>query len=91
MYTNNMTFHLSSEMTTGEKVQRVVVNILKFVTLLGLLYLFICSLDFLSQAFRLVGGRTASKCSPDAGQGAVQQTGYCRYKIVDMSRVDSAF
>ena len=48
-------------MTSGEKVQRVGINIVKFVTLLGLLYLFICSLDFLSQAFRLVGGRSASE------------------------------
>ena len=54
-------------MTTGEKAQRVVVNIIKFVTLLGLLYLFICSLDFLSQAFRLVGGRTASEFSLQLG------------------------
>ena len=52
---------MSIEMTTGEKVQRVVINVFKFVTLLALLYLFICSLDFLSQAFRLVGGRTASE------------------------------
>lgn len=49
------------EMTSSEKAKRVAVNIVKFVILLGLLYLFICSLDFLSQAFRLVGGRTASQ------------------------------
>ncbi|XP_037070694.1 sodium-dependent phosphate transport protein 2B-like [Pollicipes pollicipes] len=48
-------------MSPGEKRQRVVVNVAKLVCLLSLLYLFICSLDFLSQAFRLVGGRTASQ------------------------------
>ncbi|KAF0305064.1 Sodium-dependent phosphate transport protein 2B [Amphibalanus amphitrite] len=50
-----------AEMTTKERVQRVVINIVKIITLLGLLYLFICSLDFLSQAFRLIGGRSASQ------------------------------
>ncbi|XP_043192386.1 sodium-dependent phosphate transport protein 2B-like isoform X1 [Amphibalanus amphitrite] len=50
-----------ADMTTSERVQRVVINIVKIITLLSLLYLFICSLDFLSQAFRLVGGRTASQ------------------------------
>ena len=31
----------------------------KVLVLLGLLYLFICSLDLLSSAFRLVGGKAA--------------------------------
>ncbi|XP_043198948.1 sodium-dependent phosphate transport protein 2B-like isoform X2 [Amphibalanus amphitrite] len=48
-------------MTAQERWRRVGVNTFKFVSLLGLLYLFICSLDFLSQSFRLVGGRTASQ------------------------------
>ena len=39
----------------------VVRTILKIVSLLGFLYLFICSLNFLSAAFRLLGGKTASK------------------------------
>lgn len=35
-------------------------NIIKPFLLLGLLYLFICSLDVLSSAFQLVGGKTSS-------------------------------
>ncbi|KAL1483739.1 hypothetical protein MTO96_032983 [Rhipicephalus appendiculatus] len=50
-----------SELTAGGKVQRVVVGVAKALCLVGLLYLFICSLDFLSSAFRLVGGKTAGK------------------------------
>ncbi|KAG0429463.1 hypothetical protein HPB47_023626 [Ixodes persulcatus] len=50
-----------SDLTCGEKVQRVALGVAKAVCLLGLLYLFICSLDFLSSAFRLVGGKTAGK------------------------------
>ena len=33
----------------------------KFILLLGLLYMFICSLSFLSSAFRLLGGKTAGE------------------------------
>lgn len=41
---------------------RVLTAIMKLVLLLGLLYLFICSLDVLSSAFQLVGGKeTAGK------------------------------
>lgn len=36
---------------------RVLTAIVKLVLLLGLLYLFICSLDVLSSAFQLVGGK----------------------------------
>lgn len=36
---------------------RVLTAIMKLVLLLGLLYLFICSLDVLSSAFQLVGGK----------------------------------
>ncbi|XP_078572297.1 sodium-dependent phosphate transport protein 2B-like [Branchiostoma floridae x Branchiostoma japonicum] len=43
------------------KVLRVVGWILKPLLLLGLIYLFICSLDFLSSAFRLLGGRAAGE------------------------------
>ncbi|OWF42195.1 sodium-dependent phosphate transport protein 2B-like [Mizuhopecten yessoensis] len=35
--------------------------ILKFILFLAFLYLFICSLDFLSSAFRLLGGKAAGK------------------------------
>lgn len=33
----------------------------KFLLLLGLLYLFVCSLNLLASSFRLLGGKTASK------------------------------
>ena len=42
-------------------MKRVVVLFVKISTLLGLLYLFICSLSFLSSAFRLLGGRAAGR------------------------------
>uniref|UniRef100_A0A3B3Z720 Sodium-dependent phosphate transport protein 2B n=1 Tax=Periophthalmus magnuspinnatus TaxID=409849 RepID=A0A3B3Z720_9GOBI len=48
-----------SELDTRGKVMRVLTGILKLVLLLGLLYLFICSLDVLSSAFQLVGGKAA--------------------------------
>ena len=38
---------------------RVLTAILKFFLLLGLLYMFVCSLDILSSAFQLVGGKGA--------------------------------
>lgn len=50
-----------SELSAGGKVQRVLLGVAKAACLVGLLYLFICSLDFLSSAFRLVGGKTAGK------------------------------
>ena len=43
------------------RVKRVALVTLKIILLLGLLYLFICSLDFLSSAFRLLGGKTAGE------------------------------
>lgn len=43
------------------KVQRVLMNLLKICLLTGLLYMFICSLDFLSNAFRLLGGKAAGE------------------------------
>ncbi|XP_032417878.1 solute carrier family 34 member 2a [Xiphophorus hellerii] len=48
-----------SELDTKGKVLRVLVSVMKFIILLGLLYVFICSLDILSSAFQLVGGRAA--------------------------------
>ncbi|XP_077997328.1 sodium-dependent phosphate transport protein 2A-like [Glandiceps talaboti] len=51
-----------SELTTKGKVKRVVMQvIIKPILLLALLYLFICSLDFLSSAFRLLGGKAAGE------------------------------
>jgi len=41
------------------KVKRVSVTTSKFIILLGLLYLFICSLGFLGDAFKLLGGKAA--------------------------------
>ncbi|XP_067652889.1 sodium-dependent phosphate transport protein 2B-like [Haliotis asinina] len=54
-----------NEMTGQEKLKRVLINIVKVVVLLGLLYLFICSLDFLSSAFRLLGGKAAGEALSD--------------------------
>uniref|UniRef100_A0A669B4W0 Sodium-dependent phosphate transport protein 2B n=1 Tax=Oreochromis niloticus TaxID=8128 RepID=A0A669B4W0_ORENI len=48
-----------SDLDTKGKILRVLTAILKLVLLLGLLYMFICSLDVLSSAFQLVGGRAA--------------------------------
>ena len=43
------------------KVKRVALSVGKVILLLALLYLFICSLDFLSSAFRLLGGKAAGE------------------------------
>lgn len=48
-----------SDLDTKEKVMRVLTGIVKLVLLLGFLYMFICSLDVLSSAFQLVGGKAA--------------------------------
>ncbi|CAN9500234.1 unnamed protein product [Ophioblennius macclurei] len=48
-----------SDLDTKGKIWRVVTSVGKLVLLLGFLYLFICSLDILSSAFQLVGGRVA--------------------------------
>ncbi|XP_013777382.1 sodium-dependent phosphate transport protein 2B-like [Limulus polyphemus] len=48
-----------SELTTCRKILRVTLSILKIAILLLLLYIFVCSLDFLSSAFRLIGGKAA--------------------------------
>ncbi|XP_047489248.1 sodium-dependent phosphate transport protein 2B-like isoform X1 [Penaeus chinensis] len=47
-----------SDMSTSDKVKRVLLNTAKVCTALGLLYMFICSLDFLSASFRLIAGKT---------------------------------
>ncbi|XP_073679105.1 solute carrier family 34 member 2b [Garra rufa] len=54
-----------SELDTKGKVLRVFKSILKFILLLGLLYLFVCSLDILSSAFQLVGGKAAGDIFQD--------------------------
>lgn len=48
-----------SELDTKGKVMRVLTGIVKFILLLLFLYIFICSLDVLSSAFQLVGGKVA--------------------------------
>ncbi|XP_068670863.1 sodium-dependent phosphate transport protein 2B-like [Montipora foliosa] len=50
-----------SELDGRGKVRRVALVNLKIILLLVLLYLFICSLDFLSSAFRLLGGKAAGE------------------------------
>ncbi|XP_074525161.1 solute carrier family 34 member 2b [Halichoeres trimaculatus] len=54
-----------SELDTKGKIMRVLTGIVKFILLLGLLYLFICSLDVLSSAFQLVGGKAAGDIFQD--------------------------
>ncbi|KAG0714953.1 Sodium-dependent phosphate transport protein 2A [Chionoecetes opilio] len=46
------------DMSTCDKIQRVLINTAKVALVIGFLYLFICSLDFLASAFRLIAGRT---------------------------------
>ncbi|XP_073236916.1 sodium-dependent phosphate transport protein 2B-like [Porites lutea] len=50
-----------SELDCKGKFLRVALAFTKIVLLLGLLYFFICSLDFLSSAFRLLGGKAAGE------------------------------
>ncbi|XP_058497406.1 solute carrier family 34 member 2a [Solea solea] len=54
-----------SALDTKAKVLKILVSVGKFVLLLGFLYLFICSLDILSSAFQLVGGKTAGDIFKD--------------------------
>lgn len=49
-------------MTTKQKIKRLLFHyILKLVILIVCLYMFICSLSFLGDAFKLLGGKTAGK------------------------------
>ncbi|CAG13827.1 unnamed protein product, partial [Tetraodon nigroviridis] len=54
-----------SELNTRGKIMRVVTGIVKGLLLVGFLYLFICSLDILSSAFQLVGGKAAGDIFQD--------------------------
>ncbi|KAM7394162.1 hypothetical protein PAMP_020980 [Pampus punctatissimus] len=54
-----------SALDTRGKVLRVLVSVGKMILLLGFLYIFICSLDILSSAFQLVGGKTAGDIFQD--------------------------
>nr|WBU86605.1 solute carrier family 34 member 2 alpha [Ctenopharyngodon idella] len=48
-----------ADLDTKGKILRVIITVAKFIVLVGLLYMFVCSLDILSSAFQLVGGKTA--------------------------------
>uniref|UniRef100_A0A8C4ZYI3 Uncharacterized protein n=1 Tax=Gadus morhua TaxID=8049 RepID=A0A8C4ZYI3_GADMO len=54
-----------SALSTGGKVLRVLVSVGKLLLLLCFLYMFICSLDILSSAFQLVGGKAAGDIFQD--------------------------
>ena len=56
----------SPDLNTCEKIKRVVVDwFTKPVLIIGLLYFFICSLDLMSSAFRLLGGKEAGEVFAD--------------------------
>ena len=63
LYSNlswQLSFDQSAELTTGGKASRIFVDwIAKPICILALLYFFICSLDLMSSAFRLLGGKEA--------------------------------
>ncbi|KAK1175618.1 sodium-dependent phosphate transport protein 2B-like [Acipenser oxyrinchus oxyrinchus] len=54
-----------SELDTKGKMLRVVFSFGKLILLLGFLYMFVCSLDVLSSAFQLVGGKAAGDIFKD--------------------------
>ncbi|XP_074652751.1 sodium-dependent phosphate transport protein 2B-like [Tubulanus polymorphus] len=55
-----------SELRCGGKFHRVFVEyILRLVFLVVLLYLFICALDFMSSAFKILGGKAAGRAFAD--------------------------
>nr|KAG5712137.1 hypothetical protein BaRGS_014487 [Batillaria attramentaria] len=56
-----------SELDTKGRVMRATWLIVRFLLLLGLLYMFICSLDILSSAFRLLGGKAAGEALSNTG------------------------
>lgn len=53
------------ELSCCQKITYIITVLLKVVFIFGFLYLFICSLGFLSDAFQLVGGKTAGKAFQD--------------------------
>uniref|UniRef100_A0A8D3D9K6 Sodium-dependent phosphate transport protein 2B n=1 Tax=Scophthalmus maximus TaxID=52904 RepID=A0A8D3D9K6_SCOMX len=54
-----------TELDTKGKIISVLTGFVKLILLLGLLYMFICSLDVLSSAFQLVGGKAAGDIFQD--------------------------
>ena len=53
----NLDIIIFSDLTCGQQIKFAIKILLKLVLILGFLYLFICALGFLSDAFQLVGGR----------------------------------
>jgi len=53
-----------TDMTGSEKTRDVAVILVRVVLLFTLLYFFICSLNFLSDAFRLLGGEYRFTIAP---------------------------
>ncbi len=53
--------YFSIELSSGEKLRAVLKAVLKICSLVALMYTFICSLSFLSSAFRLLGGKAAGE------------------------------
>ncbi|XP_035639826.1 sodium-dependent phosphate transport protein 2B-like [Oncorhynchus keta] len=54
-----------SELDAKGKVMWVLTSIVRFILLVGFLYMFVCSLDVLSSAFQLVGGKAAGDIFQD--------------------------
>uniref|UniRef100_A0A8B9HN49 Sodium-dependent phosphate transport protein 2B n=1 Tax=Astyanax mexicanus TaxID=7994 RepID=A0A8B9HN49_ASTMX len=50
---------------TKGKIFQVMTSVARFCLLLGFLYMFVCSLDVLSSAFQLVGGKAAGDIFQD--------------------------
>ena len=51
----------SASPTVQRRVTNVLSGLVRIPILLVLLYIFVCSLDFLSTAFRLMAGKTAGE------------------------------
>ncbi|CAF3909468.1 unnamed protein product [Rotaria sp. Silwood1] len=49
------------DMTRNDRITFIMILILRMIGLLALLYLFVCSLDLMSSAFRLIGGKITGK------------------------------
>ncbi|XP_021563935.1 sodium-dependent phosphate transport protein 2C-like, partial [Carlito syrichta] len=54
------------ELSVAGRLRRVAIGLLKACGILGNLYLFICSLDILSSAFQLLGGKLAGDIFKDS-------------------------
>ncbi|CAG5118655.1 unnamed protein product, partial [Candidula unifasciata] len=57
----NVSYTPWDELTKKQKILRTISYTVKIILVFGCLYMFICSLDFLSSAFRLLGGEAAGK------------------------------